>query len=344
MQQIVLMPGLKPADLPPSFAYAMNGRRCQALEMLLSRAVITHHPSDQGLAETLFRLADIAVPAGDLPIAALTRLADSQGEPDRGWWLRADPVFLRPDQSRLILLGSDHLQVKQEEAARLASEINRQFAEDNWLLQALHPERWYLQLPDDPQFCTHPLPRVIGQNINSYLPFGPQGKKWHAVLNELQMLLFASEVNREREKRGQPAINSVWLWGGGRLPDVKAPWTQVWSNHPLAQGMARAAGIAGQSLPMQWENCMANHTPGPSLLVIDEPPPLTMTEDMEQWLLALLKIDENYFSPMLSAMKSGLITQLDILDCAGRCYHVTPRRLRYFWRRPQPLAAKLREG
>src|SRR5690606_25085448 len=107
-----------------------------------------------------------------------------------------------------------------------------------------HPERWYLRLSADPGIRTHSLSEVIGRDVHAFLPFGESAQRWHAILNEAQMLMHGSPVNQVREQAGKPEINSVWFWGGGIVPaEASAPCEQIWSDHPLAIGLARLAAV-----------------------------------------------------------------------------------------------------
>jgi hypothetical protein len=67
---------------------------------------------------------------------------------------------------------------------------------------------------------------------------------WLRAMNELQMILFDSEVNRRREADDKPPVNSLWFWGGGRLPDVRVDhWRRLVTNDPVALGVGRRAGM-----------------------------------------------------------------------------------------------------
>ena len=91
-----------------------------ALEWLLARAVARPVPATTD--ETLFQLFGLSAPtAADLPVAALTRLADGGEREAEGWWLRADPVHLRPDLREILLVDSRVLAITAAEAEALAT-------------------------------------------------------------------------------------------------------------------------------------------------------------------------------------------------------------------------------
>ena len=101
----------------------------------------------------------------------MTRFLD-MGVLDNDWWIRADPVHLQADRDRLILVDAAALDLTQDEANRLAAELQEPYRADGWLLKAPRPERWYLKPPTAPQITTTALPDVVARNIQQYLPRG----------------------------------------------------------------------------------------------------------------------------------------------------------------------------
>ena len=69
------------------------------------------------------------------------------------------------------------------------------------------------------------------------------------LLTEIQMDQHAHPVNEAREARGEPAVNSVWLWGSGRAPRARAPWQSVAADDPAVLGAARLANARQRALP-----------------------------------------------------------------------------------------------
>ena len=70
-------------------------------------------------------------------------------------------------------------------------------------------------------------------------------------MNEAQMILHTHPVNAEREARGMPAVNSVWLWGGGTLPAITPPsYTTAGAAGPCcARWRSRRASRTATCLP-----------------------------------------------------------------------------------------------
>ncbi len=276
----------------------------------------------------------VSAPAADAPVAALSRLGEADAIASDDFWLRVDPVHLRADQTRLLLFGPRVLSVRMDEARALASAFNSLYSDVGWRLETPHPQRWYLRLPDDPKIRTHALRAVIGRNIDTFLPYGTNGKRWHGVLNEVQMLFHDNPVNLTREQRGELVINSVWFWGGGRLPVIKPPsWTQVCSADPLARGLAAAAGVAvveSTNISAAW---VKGGAAAEQLVVIPELQDTVLYGDAEAWRAVLMTLERDWFAPALAALRSGGLDSLRLYPGNNRVYQVTRAGLRRFWRR-----------
>ena len=330
----LLAPGLRPhvdcGALP---------ERLPALEILLSRA--DYRRSGQtGLEARLFALFDVPTEAGqDLPVASVTYTADT-GRPPAGACLRADPVHLVPDRDQLVLLDSAALALQAAESQRLIAELNAVYAEDGWRFEAPCPQRWYLHLPEMPRLRTQSLADVSGQPIGRQLPRGEQGKVWHGIMNEIQMLLHTSSVNLQREAEGQLTVSSLWFWGGGAVPSPASQrWTQVLSSEPVAAGLARLGGVAHGPPPasaQQWLS-QAEQT-GEHLLVLTHLDTALKQQGGEAWWVALQDFERQWVVPLLTALRSKQIDSLQLDDGAGAVYQLTRRSLRRWWRRRVSLA------
>lgn len=321
--------------VPGLLARAPSTLPLPALLRLLARAqcLPMRGRSYEALMLALFGVGTDA--GGDAPIAALARLGEDVPVTD-GYWLRADPVHLYPDQARLLLFGPGTLAIRSDEAQQLGAAINRWYAEAGWQLSTPHPQRWYLRLPEPPDIRTHALADAAGNDINAFLPYGKAQGQWHAVLNEIQMLLHAHPVNVERTAQGLPAINSVWLWGGGELPQtLHADLNAVYSAEPLARGLAKRAAVPVlQPPPALTPALLAGDG---SLLVTL--PALSAALDDQTRAAALAALERDWFQPALTALKADRITTLIIYPCDGRAYALTRARLRRFWQRRRPLGS-----
>ena len=265
-------------------------------------------------------------------------LAADGGDPGDAYWLRCDPVHLRTQRGRLLLAESSKFAPTPDEASALIATLNAHFAQDGLAFRASRPGRWYLRVQHPPALTTQALPDVAGGDIDCYLPTGDDSLQWHRMINEMQMLLHAHPVNQARETAGQPAINSVWLWGGGVKPTARGrPFTNVWSDEALAPALAVTSGIPARPLP---ENAIpligtaAGHA-RQQLAVLPQLRAAIHHGNTDGWRAALAMLEENWFAPLYSALRQRRLARLTLVAPGEkwcRRYEVTSGELWKFWR------------
>jgi hypothetical protein len=325
--------------LPPGMQRSWAGLRLPGLEFLLGRgtlSVLAAVEADAWLCEA-FGVGRQA----DWPVAPLTLLADG-GEPGRDFWFRADPVSMRADGAHLVLADSTAFSISRTEADTLTGTLNRHFAEDGLLFTPMQPERWYLRLPTTPALTTHPLAAAAGRDVDDHLPSGPDAMRWHGLLNEVQMALHEHAVNVEREARSEAAVNSVWFWGGGVLPErAAASFSAVWTDEPLAAGLARLAGLVPHRLPASLDDFLATAVEGGEhLLVLDNLRGAVRCVDPDGWREAMQAMEKDWFAPLRAALQETKISGAIIVspgEAHTRSLGVERADLWKFWRGPRPL-------
>lgn len=277
----------------------------------------------------------------DWPAAPFSLLADG-GSPGHDEWICADPVHLRFERNRLMLADCTQFRIARDEAEALAGSINAHFG-DSLMVYPLQARRWYARLRDGSAMETVPLASVRGGAIEATLAHGPDAMRWQSLTNELQMLLHDHPVNLAREARGELPVNSVWLWGAGRLPVLTdRPFQYVAASDPLARGLALVSGAQAQepaANAQDWLNQPAHA--GLGLFVLDSLAAPSQYGHVEAWREALSKLELDWFAPLLAALRLGAIGMLTLhLLGPERTLQVEVTRsdLRRFWRRRQPLA------
>lgn len=265
------------------------------------------------------------------------------------YWLCADPVHLRLHQERLILAGGASLEIDIAEAASIIAAFNREFAD----FGSFHfgaADRWYLQLPPSAElgaFDVAPLSVVAGRRVARQLPEDP-GLRWlRRWLNEAQMLLHEHPVNQAREGDRRATINSLWLWGGGRLPSaIDCAFAAIWSDSVLARGLGRAAGGAVSPLPAQAGEFLAQvGRSGHHLLLLETLQSPVQYDDGDAWRTALIDLERRWFAPLQKALARGAIERLCLE--APTAYATVSCEARRgdqwkLWRRPSSLAETAR--
>jgi hypothetical protein len=292
----------------------------------------------------LFALFRHEAAAPDLPVAAVTRGVEGAAPAgEGGWWLRADPVHLRPDLAKLILFDAGTFALSGAEASELAAAVAPLFAEVGATLRVLAPMRWYLRLDAPAGLTAAPLSAVIGQDLRGHLPAGPDARRWRSLITEVEMTLFASPVNAAREARGEPPVNGLWLWGGGRLPGAATGrWCGVHADDPTAHGLAGLSGAPRRGLPSS-AGAWLGTAPGPGehLVVDDRALRASRYGDVEGWREALTGLERGWVEPLLEALAARRVEALTLLPGAGRAHGLARSGLRRWWRRPRSLAVHL---
>lgn len=313
---------------------SLPGVRRPALAKMLSRADRWPEPADaDALRYQLFGCAPCD--GRDRPDAWLSYRIDT-GAAASGALLRADPVHLRADRSRLVLFEGAQLQIAGDELEALADTFNRHYAADGLRLEFTASGHGYLHLPRQPDVRTTPLARARGRDIDALLPGGGEGRAWQRFLNEVQMLFHDHPVNRGREAHGRVPINSVWLWGGGPAP-VAAPsdWQRVWCDDSVSKGLAGLNGIECSGPPTDARAWLREAVGGRHLVCLDSLRQPLAYGDAEAWLEEAGRLERDWFVPLLQALRRGRLREAVLYPDDGRAYRVTRRGVWRFWRRPR---------
>jgi hypothetical protein len=303
--------------LIPGFlrAHQAAGRpRLPKLEQMLGRATERESRHTSACLGTLFGLATSEIQPGPF-----MHLSDG-GQRDEGYWLRADPVHLAPDRDQLVLMPSDILEVQHAEVQALAEAFGSIYGAEGWLLEFPRVDRGYLRAPAALDVVAHDPEPFIGGPVLEAMPGGPDGTRLKRLMNEIQMLFHTHPVNTDREEAGRPTINSLWLWGGGRLPPATGMAPQrIVTDLPLLRGLATWAGRPTVA-PADAAQIDAGDLIG---LAADDLPAL----------------ERDWFGPLLKIMKSDALDTLDIhLEGLGD-FTLSHGAARQFWRRGRPLGS-----
>ena len=297
-----------------------------ALQTLLSKGRRERLPAD--LPSCLFDLFQLKPePGQDRPVASLSALGDGL-DVSRGWWLRADPVNLVADRDQLYLSASDALGLSRSEGEELVTELNRLYAEDGWEFSAAESGNLYLRLPQSLVMRTVPTAEAMGQRVGEVLPTGEDALAWQRAMTEMQMLLHASPVNARRAEQGLLAVNGLWFWGGGVLPEPgESDWGRVVADDPLARGLALHHGL------------VADNPASASL------PSALGEKDVlwQQGVASAEQAERELFAPLLAMLRSGELAELMIALPGIGSWHVDRAGLRRWWRRRRPLSVLLSE-
>lgn len=168
---------------------------------------------------TLARATGLAAPDGQLPWAALEaqRLGFSMPESAEAW-ATVTPCHWHVATDHITMNAVD-LQAAESQA--LCAAMAPWFVQDGIELRAANPEKpthWLARGEVFRGLTTASLDRVLGRNIDAWMPEGAQAAPLRRLQNEMQMLLYHHVVNDARAERGALPVNSFWISGTGALP------------------------------------------------------------------------------------------------------------------------------
>ena len=228
---------------------AGSPQRAPLLERLLARA-----PTPTVVADwraDAFRL--IAPQSASMPGVGAAALCAEQGWVDAASVFIATPVHYVAEMSNVRLAADGILSLSRPEADALAADFNRVWHDAGMRLLCGRsqtpqapieggtmtgpPSRGGRMPEQTPLFCvtdraldavTRDPGDVLDRHIEDYLPTGADAPRLRRLMSEIEMWLFEHAVNRTRSTTGMPAMNGLWLWGGGpalaSLPPVQG-WT-----------------------------------------------------------------------------------------------------------------------
>lgn len=157
-------------------------------------------------------------PDGTVPLAAwLAQDAGLDGDNTQPWCLLT-PVHLHVGTEQVSLLPPEALQLDAVTSRELFGAIHPLFDSEGLALHWLGPQQWLARHPMFDGLPTASLDRVIGRNIDRWLPDTPPARLLRRLQNEVQMVLHTHALNDERERQGRLTVNSVWASGSGRAP------------------------------------------------------------------------------------------------------------------------------
>ena len=268
--------------------------------------------------------------------------AEVDGVPFSDRLVRADPVHLRADGTQLRLFSGPYFEPDAEESASLLAELRPLFPEYKFYCGRF-PGRWYIEFPGKVQFEAASITAIQQLAIEGRLPTGENAKKAHVLMNEMQMALHQSDVNREREANGMAPINSIWLWGlGPSLETRNGGGLSVWGDDVMSQAVAQRCGTeiiqgdthlsdASQVLEYPWRH-------GRKLVLINHP---TGPIEARNEPVDLAAFEQTWAAPLFKSLRYGQLKCLELIDVRRRL-KVGALDTWKIWRRSSYFAERLK--
>ena len=314
------------ADLLPPAGFALPADT-PMLDALLRRSRVLVGPP-QALEEALLHAFGLD-PSVNI-VAPLTKLAETDtlggtpgsttvGAQCEQAWLRADPVHLAISRDNAQLFDSHVVKPTAEEMASIGATLNQHFERDGIVVTFPDPARGYIATDANNVPQSTPLWKMGGANVFDNLPLSKTRTNWRAISNEMQMLLHDHPVNVRRAEAGTPAINALWIWGGGTLTQAVAAnnaslQPPVFTNVVARLVLARGLGMAHQLPVVALPPALDVAAPGERTLVVLH----TATREVRAqsrgaWPNAVAAIERDWIAPAVAAFDAGQLGRLTIL-------------------------------
>jgi hypothetical protein len=192
-----------------------------ALDAFVSRSVVEsrddgeidspHPPHERALARALGWPVTGDAP---LPWAARAARADGIEVGARAWGL-VTPAHWRVGSDAIHLADPRELGLNDADSRVFFDAVRPLFESEGITLAWGAATRWYASHASFETLLTASLDRVIGRNVDPWLPAQREARLVRRLQNEVQMLLHTHPLNDAREAAGALAVNSFWLSGCG---------------------------------------------------------------------------------------------------------------------------------
>jgi hypothetical protein len=151
------------------------------------------------------------------------------------------------------------------------------------------------------------------------------------------MLLHAHPLSQARAARGEPAINSLWLWGGGRAQPLRKAFDAAGGDSPLGAAFARVAGLAWSDTLL----ALLDGESGSGLWLCEALNAARQRGDHFAWREAVQRFEQDC-ALLLRALQVGRLQRLDLVvmqDGVTRSFGLTRASAWKLWR-PAPSLAQ----
>ena len=310
---------------------ADQDRRYATIESFLSRSKVLIHRHTSTAGWICAALGVKRRP--DWPVGAI--LTHAHEAPDDGmYWICADPVHLAVDRDSLVLQPQAQLQLSEAESLAVFSTLEAHFATAGLRLVHVDTGHWCLGARGRPHLVTSDLELVEGRNVDDVLPSGQDAPIWQRYITEAQMILHDHPVNAAREARGEPVVNSIWMWGGGVVPEATRSFDKMSVSDSLLREIGKLSATSvstsqGAGIDLRnMGNCFAEF-PGHA------------TSDDEN---GLARLESDWMVPAWQALRSGKLEKVTLVLRLGSAmveYSCDRKARRRFWKRRRALPETL---
>ena len=165
----------------------------------------------------LAQACGLAAPDGCIPWAAWQEQQDHGGAGGQAWaWIT--PCHWHVATDHIVMKHSLELRLDGEASQALLAAMQPFFAQDGIALEYHEPTRWLARGELFRGLASASLDRVLGRDIDDWVPRAAAAAPLRRLQQEMQMLLYTHAVNDTRVRGGLLPVNSFWASGSGALP------------------------------------------------------------------------------------------------------------------------------
>jgi hypothetical protein len=330
---LVLPYGLPPAEMAPDLIRSLQA---PSLASLLSRhSSHANHgfdadsrvlPHEAWLARAL-GLAGTDGAAPFAPAVMRKMKQEPAQELESGHWFLFHPVHVAVG-THLMMPDLRGLRITEDESRALFEAARTLFDQPGRTLVYGDAHTWFLRADDWSELATASPDAATGDNLHPWMPAGAASRDFRRVLNEVQMLWHAHPVNAERKM----PVNSFWLWAG-------APATQASPTLSLATTGVPGwlAALAAPELRETTAAAWLPHADRHPVVVAGQLVGAGIAEDWSYWLQLMMQLEEQWFTPLLEALRAGQLADVRLVLTNRHGWtdtHTTKLALNKFWRTP----------
>jgi len=204
-------------------------------------------------------------------------------------------------------------ELQPEQSDALLTAMRPYFEEDGITLHTDQCGRWLAQSEVFANIATASLDRVVGRNLDGWMPSEAQAAPLRRLQNEMQMLLYSHPAYDQRVALGLTPVNSFWYSGTGVLPATYTPPAQ--GDLPTVVDSLRGPALA-ENWPA-WTQAWHELDAGPIKTLLQtvgsgEPVQITLCGERhaQTWLAQPLTLLQKLKSVFGSQRPSSLLEQL----------------------------------
>lgn len=188
------------------------------------------------------------------------------------------PVHWHVGTEQVSMAHPQGLALSEADSRALYDAVAPLFTSEGFLVHWGAPTQWFVAHEDLADLPTASLDRVIGRNVDRWLPDAPHAHRVRRLLSEAQMLLYTHPLNDAREARQLPTVNALWLSGCGPAQAV-----------PTAQRAAVQVldGLRDPALAEDWAQWAQAFATLDASLAARAPTRITLCGERSSWSLAL---------------------------------------------------------